>query len=168
MRTRQESARDGIATTAIQLVEAGPDSDEFTTIWWKLASQVEALRKMRPVNPSLGQMGNFGIGAGEASFRAGLTMVRRGSLRWRILRLIARDAFGAVGGGYADSELEAILRGKHQTISSARRDLVRYGWVEAMPDPLENSEGRFVTSWTLSAAGRKEWERTYGSAANEE
>lgn len=90
----------------------------------------------------------------------------RGSLRHRIWKLFIVNDRGAdvveyPYRGFTDFELEVAVQRAHTTVSSARRDLVLFGLIEASGEVRfkgDDPEEKYPSQvWVLTAKGRSLW-----------
>lgn len=90
------------------------------------------------------------LGAPETSRRAAIAiMPRSGTIR----RAVLNDIAGRHDGLATDEMIERSLRGKHQTISSARNHLVNAGWLE---DSRQRVKDNKAVLWQLTEAAKRQ------------
>jgi hypothetical protein len=99
------------------------------------------------------------------SYAAYLQGVQSGvfeNLRVKILQY----ALAVGDDGFTDEEAELYFKARHQTVSSARRDLVLNGWIAKTDKVRQNSSGAEATVWRL--ATRSEYEAMIIAARKDE
>lgn len=78
----------------------------------------------------------------------------QGSTRYRIIKVLA-----STPSGHTDEDLEQIIGGRHQTVSSARNWLVEAGWVRDTGLRAQTKAGRDAVLWEITPAGKTAMER---------
>lgn len=101
--------------------------------------------------------GEYVEGSPETSRDAAVMLTpRSGSLRAKVLDEVRIALFLTPDAkGLTDEELERRLKGRHQTVSSARNWLVDAGWLIDSGIRRANRSGRWAVVWALSPAARR-------------
>lgn len=120
--------------------------------WYEIECLISAVRRYdEAVLAEIGDSeGAFVLGSPETSRRSAVAiMPRTGTIR----RAVLNDIAGRHDGLATDEMIERSLRGKHQTISSARNHLVNAGWLE---DSRQRVKDNKAVLWQLTEAAKRQ------------
>lgn len=149
-RRKHAIAVDAVVLAARQVLEAWSFSSGLAINIGRLADAMGALDASLPAIQQT--PGSFVEGSPETSRFAAFALVNAKSHR----RKIAAELYSVRGYGYiglCDFQLEARLKDKHQTISSARNWLMEAGWVIDSGMRFKNPESnRPCIIWSLTPA----------------
>lgn len=96
--------------------------------------------------------GSFAQGSDTSKTASLMSPIIAGSARRKVVDELL-SLYGRPSIGLTDSELEARLRLKHETLSSARNWLMNAGWIRDSGKRRLNPSKRPATVWTLTEAG---------------
>lgn len=106
--------------------------------------------------------GSFNRNSPEtAKIASQLSGLIQGSTRRRIVDECI-SCYGCPALGLTDRELETRLRGKHQTVSSARNWLVNAGWLVDSGKRRKTDSGRPAVVWQITPAGHARYYNKQG------
>lgn len=150
-RSRQMLATE-MAEAVVAFTECGPDDqqcfyDRFDDLV-RLAGEWKRL-KLGDVDRAQGNYSNSGTGASKA---AALKDVKRGSLRWEILKAFLDSELGLTKG-----ELMNRVGRPHQTVTSAINDLMNGGWIRASGQEVDGQTVWVFASLEARTAAVEEW-----------
>lgn len=141
--------REAVLAAALRFAREGHGSDTWT---WNVHRLFEAVDDYDGaiLNEIVDSEGASVLGAPETSRRAAIAiMPRTGTIR----RAVLNDIAGRHDGLATDEMIERSLRGKHQTISSARNHLVNAGWLE---DSRQRVKDNKAVLWQLTEAAKRQ------------
>jgi hypothetical protein len=141
--------REAVLAAALRFAREGTTSGTWSYNIHKIYDAVEALDQ-HELDEITDSEGASVLGAPETSRRAAIAiMPRSGTIR----RAVLNDIAGRHDGLATDEMIERSLRGKHQTISSARNHLVNAGWLE---DSRQRVKDNKAVLWQLTEAAKRQ------------
>lgn len=134
-----------IAYDILQGKTTGVIGQHLDNIDVNLIVKEHLLRKQQPVRSIDSNVIHLSSRAKKTSVSAGKKILpKTGSIRRKVFDYIEAN------GGATDYQLEAYLKGKHQTVSASRRSLVVDGFLIDSGKTVKNSAGNECIVWTLS------------------
>lgn len=151
-RRRIEQLRDDVIVAA-RMVAADVDADDSANRTYGVDELVTALDRhdahLQSIVDSPGQWVNGAPGTSRSA--AMLVVPMSGSIRRQIVEEVY-SVHRLASVGLTDNELERRLRGKHQTVSSARNWLVEAGWLRPSGFTRQSESKRDQIVWTLTTS----------------
>jgi len=152
----RERVTSSLAAVAAELCHLDPQADPeaFHRIWGHLCMWVRAYEALPLDDPMLDSERMPSDPTDTQLF----ARPKKGRLRWAILELL----WSCPADGFSDQDLEQWSQRPHQTVSSARNDLVRTGWLYDSGKRMTNIRNREMILWKMTDRGRQEFERLRG------
>lgn len=148
-RSNMTELREAVLAAALRFAREGHGSSTWTWNVHRLFEAVDAYDEAI-LDEITDSEGAAVLGAPETSRRAAIAiMPRSGTIR----RAVLNDIAGRHDGLATDEMIERSLRGKHQTISSARNHLVNAGWLE---DSRQRVKDNKAVLWQLTEAAKRQ------------